>query len=105
MLSLHLLHVKKFWEVISDEHGIDPTGSYRGTSDLQQERLNVYYNEAGGTFPPYLRRNSHSINNIFIFIFFHFFFQKKIFWKKQFFYLKKTIFLFKKNNFFNFFLI
>merc|ERR1712088_1221252 len=37
----------KFWEIISDEHGIDPTGSYVGTSDLQLERINVYYNEAG----------------------------------------------------------
>ena len=25
----------KFWEVISDEHGIDPTGGYHGDSDLQ----------------------------------------------------------------------
>ena len=38
----------KFWEIISDEHGIDPTGSYKGESDLQLERINVYYNEAGG---------------------------------------------------------
>uniref|UniRef100_A0AAQ6AC67 Tubulin/FtsZ GTPase domain-containing protein n=1 Tax=Amphiprion ocellaris TaxID=80972 RepID=A0AAQ6AC67_AMPOC len=38
----------KFWEVISDEHGIDPTGSYQGDSDLQLERINVYYNEASG---------------------------------------------------------
>ncbi|XP_023567830.1 tubulin beta-2B chain-like [Octodon degus] len=38
----------KFWEVISDEHGIDPTGSYHGDSDLQLERINVYYNEATG---------------------------------------------------------
>ncbi|XP_069791465.1 tubulin beta-4 chain-like isoform X2 [Narcine bancroftii] len=38
----------KFWEVISDEHGIDPTGIYRGESDLQLERINVYYNEATG---------------------------------------------------------
>ncbi|ERE77935.1 tubulin beta-2A chain-like protein [Cricetulus griseus] len=37
-----------FWEVISDEHGIDPTGSYHGDSDLQLERINVYYNEAAG---------------------------------------------------------
>ncbi|KAH8019259.1 hypothetical protein HPB51_018602 [Rhipicephalus microplus] len=37
-----------FWEVISDEHGIDPTGSYHGDSDLQLERINVYYNEASG---------------------------------------------------------
>ena len=25
----------KFWEVVSDEHGIDPTGTYHGDSDLQ----------------------------------------------------------------------
>jgi hypothetical protein len=25
----------KFWEVISDEHGVDPTGTYHGDSDLQ----------------------------------------------------------------------
>uniref|UniRef100_A0A8C0Z8Y6 Tubulin beta chain n=1 Tax=Cyanistes caeruleus TaxID=156563 RepID=A0A8C0Z8Y6_CYACU len=37
-----------FWEVISDEHGIDPTGSYHGDSELQLERINVYYNEAAG---------------------------------------------------------
>jgi hypothetical protein len=24
----------KFWEVMSDEHGIDPTGTYHGDSDL-----------------------------------------------------------------------
>lgn len=34
--------------MISDEHGIDPTGSYQGDSDLQLERINVYYNEASG---------------------------------------------------------
>ena len=38
----------KFWEVISDEHGIDLTGTYHGDSDLQLERINVYYNEATG---------------------------------------------------------
>merc|ERR1712038_213160 len=43
----------KFWEIISDEHGIDPSGSYAGTSDLQLERINVYYNEAsGGKYVP-----------------------------------------------------
>ncbi|KAG7275169.1 hypothetical protein CRUP_015823 [Coryphaenoides rupestris] len=36
-------------KVISDEHGIDPTGSYQGDSDLQLERINVYYNEASGS--------------------------------------------------------
>jgi len=39
--------------VISDEHGIDPTGTYHGDSDLQLERINVYYNEAtGGKYVP-----------------------------------------------------
>ncbi|XP_071392752.1 tubulin, beta 6 class V isoform X9 [Centroberyx affinis] len=36
----------KFWEVISDEHGIDPAGNYVGDSTLQLDRVNVYYNEA-----------------------------------------------------------
>jgi tubulin beta len=43
----------KFWEVVCDEHGIDPTGRYMGTSDVQLERVNVYYNEAScGRFVP-----------------------------------------------------
>ncbi|KAI8588131.1 Tubulin beta chain (Beta tubulin) [Geranomyces variabilis] len=43
----------KFWEVVSDEHGIDPTGHYVGDSDLQLERISVYYNEAsGGKYVP-----------------------------------------------------
>ncbi|PSN42440.1 Tubulin beta-4B chain, partial [Blattella germanica] len=47
------LFLKQFWEVISDEHGIDPTGTYHGDSDLQLERINVYYNEAtGGKYVP-----------------------------------------------------
>ena len=43
----------KFWEVISDEHEIGPTGTYHGDSDLQLERINVYDNEAtGGRYVP-----------------------------------------------------
>ncbi|XP_053271030.1 tubulin beta chain-like isoform X7 [Pleuronectes platessa] len=43
----------KFWEVISDEHGIDPSGTYNGNDELQLERINVYYNEAtGGKYVP-----------------------------------------------------
>ena len=39
--------------MISDEHGIDPTGTYHGDSDLQLERINVYFNEAtGGRYVP-----------------------------------------------------
>ncbi|KAI6221873.1 Tubulin beta chain [Aphelenchoides fujianensis] len=37
----------KFWEVISDEHGIQPDGEYKGETELQRERINVYYNETG----------------------------------------------------------
>uniref|UniRef100_A0A915NTG8 Tubulin/FtsZ GTPase domain-containing protein n=1 Tax=Meloidogyne floridensis TaxID=298350 RepID=A0A915NTG8_9BILA len=40
----------KFWEVISDEHGIQPDGSYKGDSPLQLERMDVYYNEAYAMF-------------------------------------------------------
>jgi hypothetical protein len=36
-------------------HGIDPTGTYHGDSDLQLERINVYFNEAtGGRYVPSL---------------------------------------------------
>ncbi|UKJ90425.1 tubulin subunit beta [Theileria orientalis] len=43
----------KFWEVISDEHGIDASGIYQGDSDLQLERIDVFYNEAtGGRYVP-----------------------------------------------------
>jgi tubulin beta len=38
----------KFWEVICGEHGVDPTGTYTGTSPQQLERINVYFNEASG---------------------------------------------------------
>ena len=51
VLTLYLVCLRQFWEVISDEHGIDPTGTYHGDSDLQLERINVYYNEATGVFP------------------------------------------------------
>jgi len=36
----------QFWEVLSNEHGIDPTGTYRGDSALQLEYINVFYNKA-----------------------------------------------------------
>jgi hypothetical protein len=43
----------KFWEVISEEHGIDAQGTWRGDSDIQRERVNVYYNEVnGGRYVP-----------------------------------------------------
>lgn len=40
-------------QVVSDEHGIDPAGEYCGESELQLDRINVYYNEAtGGRYVP-----------------------------------------------------
>ncbi|EPR78328.1 beta-tubulin [Spraguea lophii 42_110] len=36
----------KFWEVISEEHGISNTGEYIGTNSNQLDRINVYYNES-----------------------------------------------------------
>lgn len=38
----------KFWQSISEEHGIDPTGTYHGDSDLQLDKINVYFNEVNG---------------------------------------------------------
>ncbi|KAL9127288.1 MAG: hypothetical protein Q9217_003803 [Psora testacea] len=35
-----------FWQTISGEHGLDGAGVYNGSSDLQLERMNVYFNEA-----------------------------------------------------------
>jgi len=37
-----------FWQTISGEHGLDGSGVYNGTSDLQLERMNVYFNEGSG---------------------------------------------------------
>lgn len=53
---IHILHIVtsksfiQFWEVISDEHGIDPSGQYHGDNPNQLERINVYYNEASGQY-------------------------------------------------------
>lgn len=48
----------QFWEIISDEHGIQPSGEYtsgvdKDLMDLQLERINVYYNEGNqGKYVP-----------------------------------------------------
>jgi len=42
----------KFWEVICGEHGVSPGGKYEGKSDLQLERINVYFSEAAGRYVP-----------------------------------------------------
>ena len=49
----------KFWEVISDEHGIDPMGTYHGDSDLQLERINVY-NKNSSYFVEWIPNNVKS---------------------------------------------
>ena len=44
----------KFWEVISDEHGIDAKGVYTGDNKMQLDHVNVYFNE--GTSGRYVPR-------------------------------------------------
>jgi tubulin beta len=39
----------KFWETIAAEHGIDETGSFKGSSDIQRVRAGVYYTEVDKT--------------------------------------------------------
>ncbi|KAI9580791.1 hypothetical protein GQX74_013056 [Glossina fuscipes] len=47
------LAYRLFWEIISDEHGIDPNGMYHGENDMQLERIDVYYTEANhGKYVP-----------------------------------------------------
>lgn len=36
----------QFWEVISEEHGINCTGDYVGDSKLQLDKISVYFNES-----------------------------------------------------------
>jgi len=43
----------KFWEVMAEEHGINGEGSYEGDSDLQLQRINVYFHEGqSGRYVP-----------------------------------------------------
>ncbi|XP_031550548.1 tubulin beta-1 chain-like [Actinia tenebrosa] len=35
----------KFWEVIAEEHGIDPQGLYHGNAPAQLDKVNVYFDE------------------------------------------------------------
>ncbi|KAF1730344.1 Tubulin beta-2 chain [Beauveria bassiana] len=41
-----------FWQTISAEHGLDSQGAYHGSSDLQLERMDVYFNEASDRYVP-----------------------------------------------------
>jgi tubulin beta len=36
----------KFWEVISQEHGVGTKGEWIGDNEIQKERINVYYSES-----------------------------------------------------------
>ncbi|KOX72162.1 Tubulin beta-2 chain [Melipona quadrifasciata] len=38
----------KFWEVVSDEHGLSADGTFQGDSELQLQRINVYFVEGPG---------------------------------------------------------
>ena len=43
----------KFWEIISDEHGLDDEGvPMPDVNDIQLERLDVYFNDTGDRFVP-----------------------------------------------------
>lgn len=43
----------KFWEIISEEHGISVTGNYEGNNPSQLERISVYYKEGShGNYVP-----------------------------------------------------
>lgn len=47
-------YIFQFWEVISEEHGVDPTGSYSGDSQTQLDKIDVYYNDATGKSRDYV---------------------------------------------------
>ncbi|KAL4744887.1 tubulin beta-2 chain [Aspergillus terricola var. indicus] len=42
-----IVHIQTGQCTISGEHGLDASGFYNGTSDLQMERMNVYFNQVG----------------------------------------------------------
>ena len=57
-----------FWETITNDHGISKTGLYEGDSDLQLERINIYFNEdSKGQYVPravLANMDPNPINNI-----------------------------------------
>jgi tubulin beta len=43
----------RFWQTISQEHSILPSGQYIGDSDQQLEMIDTYFNQSSeGTFAP-----------------------------------------------------
>ena len=57
--TFDIFSVLQFWEVISDEHGIDPSGTYVGDADVQLERINVYYSEASGKYSKFMWKSDN----------------------------------------------
>lgn len=55
----------KFWEVIADEHGLTPNGIFEGESDLQLQRLNVYFVEGPSIPFEYLQVNRYTEKRYF----------------------------------------
>jgi len=51
----------KFWEVMCDEHGIAPDGSFCGDCELELGSANVYFSEAPGDDNPLTQK----FNNYF----------------------------------------
>lgn len=66
--------------MISDEHGIDPTGTYHGDTDCQLERINVYFNEASGKHIHRTNENKKTVRAIY---FFHNFVSSVIFYNQS----------------------
>ena len=50
--------------MISDEHGISPTGNYEGDTPNQLERIEVYYNEASGKYKPKNRKPQLDVKEV-----------------------------------------
>ena len=54
ILSLHLGQCgnqigSNFWQTISPEHGVALDGTYQGESDLQLQKINIYYNQSNNS--------------------------------------------------------
>lgn len=53
LLTFFFIQGAAFWETICGEHGLDNSGKYVGTDDLQKSKLDVYFNEASsGKYVP-----------------------------------------------------
>ncbi|CAF1032027.1 unnamed protein product [Adineta ricciae] len=68
MHEIFTIQVGQFWEYVCHEHGIDSMGMYHGDSDLQLERINVYFTEVTqGKYVPrsaFTDLDEYSVNKI-----------------------------------------